>query len=233
MKFDKLTLYHYPATRSVRARWALLETVGQNFELKRVDLYGADQYSSEFLAINPNHSVPALEVRWSDGKTQVLLESGAIVSWLADGFPDKGLAPPITSPSARAEYLQWMHFGGTWMDMMLWQIRSHRHILPPALSEISTIKRYEDKFRSECEPQIADQLERCEFIAGDSFSAADIMIGHNVFWARAYGLCKDEIFGDYIDRLMLRPGLQMALDDLSDFSLEPAIDAPVRDKFTG
>ena len=59
------------------------------------------------------------------------------------------------------------------------------------------------------------------------------MVGHNVFWGRAYGLCQDDVFGDYIDRLMIRPGLQLSLDDLGEFSLEPPIDAPVRDRFTG
>ena len=230
---EKLILYHYPATRSVRARWALLETVGSAFELKTVDLYGGDQYSSEFLKLNPNHNVPELEIRWRDGSAQVMLESSAIVSRLADAYPDQELAPAITSHASRAEYLKWLHFGASWMDMMLWQIRAHRHILSPEDSDPNTISRYENKFRNECEPQVAAQLEKTDFILGGQFTAADIIIGHNVFWARAYGLCQAEIFEVYVNRLMLRPSLQIALDDISEFSLEPAIDAPVREKFTG
>lgn len=233
MKFEKLILYHYPATRSVRARWALIETVGEAFELRTVDLYGADQYKPEFLKLNPNHNVPALEIHWQNGKVQVILESVAIVEWLADLYPEKGLAPSIASPALRADYLQWLHFSGTWMDMMLWQIRSHRHILPSEQSDPNIVTRYEKKFRDECEPQIAARLEKSKFILGDSFSAADIILGHSIFWATAYGLCQDTIFADYVGRLMLRPGLRNALDDLASFSLEPALDAPVRHKFTG
>lgn len=233
MQFKKLKLYHYPATRSVRARWALFETVGDAFETKRVELYGAEQYSSEYLALNPNHNVPALEVHWPDGSRQVILESVAIVEWLADLFPDKRLAPPISSPASRAEYLQWLHFGGTWMDMMLWQIRAHRHILPKDDADPRTVARYEQKFRNEAEPQIAEKLRQSGFIVGDCFSAADIVVGHSVFWARGYGLCKDDIFTEYIGRLSHRSGFQQSLDDLTSFSLEPEQDAPVRERFSG
>lgn len=233
MDYDKLVLYHYPATRSVRVRWMLLETVGGDFEVKRVDLYGGAQYEPEYLALNPNHNVPALEIHWRDGNVQVMLESAAIVEWLADSFPEKGLAPPPEAGRERAEYLQYLHFGATWMDMMLWQIRVHRHILKREDADPRTVERYEAKFRSECEPQIADRLQHGGYVLGDEFSAADVIVGHNVFWARGYGLCQDQIFAGYLERLMARPALQHALDDLGDFAIEPSEAAPVRSSFTG
>lgn len=233
MDFNKLVLYHYPATRSMRARWMLHETVGDSFEIRRVDLYGGAQYKPEYLALNPNHNVPALEIHWADGNVQVMLESGAIVEWLADAFPEKALAPPLDAGRKRIEYLQYLHFGANWMDMMLWQIRTHRHILRADEADPRTITRYENKFRSECEPQIAERLEDGNYILGSSFSAADVIIGHNVFWARGYGLCQGEVFADYLNRLMARPAMQQALDDLTDFSIEPSVDAPVRQNFTG
>jgi len=54
-----------------------------------------------------------------------------------------------------------------------------------------------------------------------------------VIWARGYGLCQDEVFADYLNRLITRPATQQALDDLTDFSIEPSVDAPVRQNFTG
>lgn len=232
MEIEQLVLHHYPATRSVRARWMLHETVGDDFELLRVDLYGGDQYAPSFTALNPNHNVPVLEIRWSDGTTQAMLESVAIVEWLADRFADAGLAP--TGHGAdRADYLSVLHFAGTWMDMMLWQIRSHRHILKVDSADPRTVTRYERKFREECEPQIAERLRAGPYMLPCGFSAADVVVGHNVFWAKGYGLCRDPVFGDYIERLMTRPALQRALDDLGDFSIEPAADAPVRHHFTG
>ena len=233
MDFHKLVLHHYPATRSVRVRWMLHETVGDQFELRRVDLYGGAQYEPEYLSLNPNHNVPMLEIHRSVGDVQLMLESTAIVEWLAEAFPEKGLAPPVEASRERSEYLQFLHFGGTWMDMMLWQIRAHRHVLGPDESDARTITRYENKFRNECEPQLARRLERGEFILGECFSAADVIIGHNVFWARGYGLCQEDTFARYLDRLLLRPAFSTALDDLADFSIEPAEDAPVRERFSG
>jgi glutathione S-transferase len=233
MDFHKLILHHYPATRSLRVRWMLYETVGDDFEIKRVDLYGGAQYQPQHLALNPNHSVPVLEIHWGEGDVQVMLESAAIVEWLADAFPQKALAPPLEEIRKRAEYLQYLHYGANWMDMMLWQIRSHRHILKAEEADPRTVTRYEFKFRSECEPQIAERLENGGYVLGSSFSAADVIIGHNVFWARGYGLCQDGVFADYLNRLMARPAMQKALDDLADFSIEPSEDASVRENFTG
>ncbi len=233
MEINKVVLHNYPATRSVRARWMLNETVGDDFEVRLVDLYSGAQYEPEYLALNPNHNVPLLEIHWDDGDVQLMRESAAIVEWLADHFQETGLAPAPTAGRKRAEYLQYLHFGATWMDMMLWQIRTHRHILGSDEADSLTIARYENKFRNECEPQIAERLKGGNYILGNAFSAADVIIGHNVFWARGYGLCQDDIFAGYLNQLMARPALQKALDDLGDFSLEPASDATVRQKFTG
>ncbi len=233
MNVSKLVLHHYPATRSARVRWMLHETVGEDFELRRVDLYAGEQYTPAYMALNPNHNVPLLEIHWDEGEVQLMLESGAMVEWLADAFPEKRLAPRPGQGRERAEYLQHLHFGANWMDMMLWQIRSHRHILDEEASDPRTIARYEDKFRTECEPQIAARLNKGSYILGDEFSAVDVIIGHNVFWATGYGLCQGDVFAGYLERLMARPALQIALDDMADFSLKPADDAPVRQKFTG
>lgn len=222
MDYQKLVLHHFPASRSARVRWMLLETVGDNFELKPINLYGGEQFAPDFLAMNPNHNVPLLEIHWSEEDVQVMLESGAIVEWLADSFPDKGLAPSIDAIRDRSVYLKWMYFGASWMDMMLWQIRMHRHILGEADADPRTVMRYEEKFRSEVEPQLADQLESNDYMLGDEFSAVDVIIGHNVFWGRGYRLCQDDVFGQYLDRLLERPALKQALDDLQDFALAPA-----------
>ena len=233
MDFNRLVLHHYPATRSVRVRWMLHETVGDNFEVKRVDLYGGAQYEPDYLALNPNHNVPVLEIHWSDDDLQIMCESAAIVEWLAEAFPEKNLAPPLDDLRRRSEYLQYLHFAATWMDMMLWQIRTHRHVLQPEEADPRTVARYEHKFRSECEPQLAERLKDGAYMLGETFTAADVIVGHNVFWATGYGLCQDSVFTDYLTRLMQRPALQRALDDLGDFSIEPAPDAVVRRRFTG
>lgn len=221
MNFQRLKLYHFPATRSARVRWLLHELLDEDFDLEVVELYDGAQYSAEFLAKNPNHNVPALEITLENGERQMMLESGAMISLLADVFPDKGLAPRanVFSPE-RADYLQMLHFGTSWMDMMLWQIRIHTHLLGDE-SDVRTIERYRTKFVDEVEPQLINRLQQHDYICGDSFCAVDCVMGQNVQWAKAYQLCKDPVFTDYIKRLAQRPAFVQAYSDMKDFSLSP------------
>jgi len=220
-------LYHCPATRSARAKWALHETLGDDFEVQLVNLYAGDQYRREFVAMNPAHNVPVLEVRFENGENFHLRESAAIVSWLADAFPDKRLAPPSGQSKASADYFQMLHFGASPMDMMLWQIRIHESLFGPNARDEKTSARYRAKFMDEVEPLLAARLEKAEHICGDDFTAADIVIGHNVGWARAYGLCTDHIFARYQKSLTKRPAFLAAFADARSFPIEPP--APLRD----
>lgn len=211
-------LYHFPATRSARVKWMLHEVVGDDFEVEVVSLYEGRQHSPDYLAKNPNHSVPLLEIDFADGSSTRMIESGAMVAWLADAFPGKGLAPPPGELSGRrADYLQMILFGASWMDMMLWQIRLHEHVLPESERDAGTVARYRRKFAEEVEPQLAARLARWTFICGDEFCAADCVIGHNVAWARAYGLCRDDVFHGYVAALARRPAFVAAFADAKDF----------------
>ena len=116
MKIAGFKLYHAPASRSVRVKWALHEVVGDAFEVEKIPLYEAAQYSAEFIGLNPNHCVPVLEIRWDDGQSQVMIESAAMVAFLADAYPERGLAPPPGASRERADYLQMIQFGSTSMD---------------------------------------------------------------------------------------------------------------------
>jgi glutathione S-transferase len=224
-----LKLFYYPASRSARVRWALHETVGDNFELEKVELYEGAQYRESYRAMNPNHCVPLLEITWADGRVQRMIESAAI-----DAHAEKGLSPPAHELSAeRADYLQMLHFGGTWMDMALWQIRVHEHILPTEQRDTRTLARYRKKFVDEIEPQLKGRLERTPYICGEHFSGADIIVGHNVTWARGYKLCADELFRSYLSRVSKRPAFQKAFSDLQEFRLAPPENNQITAQFTG
>lgn len=216
-----LRLYHFPATRSARARWALFEAVGDAFETRPINLYAGEQYRPEYVAKNPNHNVPLLEIEFESGETLAMIESAAMVQWLADAAPEKNLAPPPGPSRARADYLQMLQFGATHVDMMLWQVRVHEHILPPADRDPKTIERYRGKLRSEAAPQLARRLERMPFICGETFTAADIVVGHDVFWARGYGEMRDDVFTAYLARLSERLAYRAAFADLKGFTLAP------------
>lgn len=216
-----LKLYHFPASRSARAKWMLHEVVGDNFSTEKLDLYAGAQYAPEYTAKNPNHNVPLLEIEFENGETLKMVESAAMVAFLADAFPEKRLAPPPESLRARADYLQMLQFAASPMDMMLWQIRIHEHVLQGSERDPRTVARYRAKFASEVEPQIAARLERSAFVCGDEFTAADCIIGHNVVWARGCGQCKHEVFEKYVLRLSRRPAFRAAFADAGEFKPEP------------
>jgi glutathione S-transferase len=233
MQRAKFKLYHDAVLRSVRVKWLLHELVGDDFEVEYVDTYRAEQYSARYLAINPNHAVPVLKITLESGESMHMVESAAMVALLADAFPEKGLAPaPAGFSLARADYLQVLHSGAS-IDMMLWQIRIHEHVLPDGEKDIRTVNRYRNKFATEMEPQLRSRLERAPFICGDRFSAADCIIAHCVLWARAYELCLGEPFDRYLGSLAERPAYRSAFSDAHRFVHEVPKDSPVVAMFTG
>ena len=234
MSIKNIKLYHYPATRSSRVKWLLHEIYDDGFEVEVVEVYEGAQYSDAYLQKNPNHNVPMLELTMSDGHTEFMLESGAMISLLADINPDKKLAPLAdTFSSARADYLQMLHFAASWWDMMLWQIRVHLHILPDGERDEKNVERYMNKIREEVEPQLLRRFEQHDYVCGPSFSAVDCLIGHNILWSRSYGLCQDKAFGDYLSRVSKRPAFLSAFADAHNFDPIPPKSATLLGKFTG
>jgi len=96
-----LMFYTNPMSRGQIARW-MLEEVGAPYEQHLLD-YGAQMKGAEYLAIDPMGKVPAIV---HDGR--VVSEAAAICAYLAEAFPDAGLAP---QPGERADYFRWMFFG--------------------------------------------------------------------------------------------------------------------------
>ena len=216
MSIKSVKLYHYPLSRSARVKWLLHELLDE-FETERVALMQGAHYSEDFLAKNPNHAVPVLDIDFEDGTSKTMFESGAMIILLADAYPDQNLAPSPTDLLKRADYLQMVYFGGAWMDMMLWQIRLHQDLLPEAVRSERVVAFNHDKFMNEVEPQLKARLEKHNYICGDEFSAADCMIGQNINWARAYKLCQDPIFKSYMSRVSKREGFIKAFADAKDF----------------
>jgi len=234
MNIKKIILYHYPATRSARVKWALHETVGDDFEVERVGLYDGAQYEDDYLQKNPNHCVPTLELSMENGEVIRMIESGAMVALLVDAFPEKKLAPPSHEISPqRVDYLQMLHFGTATIDMILWQIRIHEDILAESERNEKTIERYRSKFSNEVEPQLKSRLEKAAFICGEELTGADFIIAHNVMWARNYELCKDRVFKKYLVNVGRRPAFRKAFSDASEFSKELPEGSTNLSRFTG
>eukprot|EP00439_Symbiodinium_sp_Y106_P025336 s2372_g3.t1 len=215
-----VTLYHYPLTRSTRVLW-LLHELGDKvkFECKRVELMRGEGQTEEFLKLNPNHAVPVLQFKDNKGEARVMYESCAMVEFLTDALASGDLAPEVGLSAERAEYQKWLWFAGSWMDQLLWQLRLHDALLPAEDRDPKTTERTKAKWLKEIEPQIEAQLQAMgnKFILGETFTSADILVGHCLGWSKAYGLSQNEVLAAYLTRLQDRPARQAAYADGASF----------------
>ena len=94
---DEIVFYTNPMSRGRIVRW-MLEEVGRPCRAEVLD-YGTPRRAADFLGVNPVGKVPA--IRHGD---VVVTEAAAICAYLADAFPDAGLAPPPGNPARGAYY---------------------------------------------------------------------------------------------------------------------------------
>jgi glutathione S-transferase len=200
-------LYYASPSRAIRPRW-LLEEIGAPYELVRLNLTAQEHKTPEYLAINPNGTVPALV---DEGLK--LFESSAICQYLADKFPQKALAPSVGTPE-RGLYYQWMHYAMTSLDVPIITIFHHSTLLPdneriPGLVEKCTAE------LSAALRVVEMTLSRNDYIVGAAFSAADVIMGSCLIWAAAARLlpAKHTASQGYVERLSARCAFQRASSD--------------------
>ena len=162
----ELVFYTHPMSRARIVRW-MLEEVGETYRDEPLD-YGGSMKSPEYLRINPMGKVPAIR----HGDT-VVTEVAAICAYLADAFPAAGLAP---EPARRGAYYRWLFFLAGPFEAAT----SNRFLgfETPADKEPTVgYGRYEN---------LVDTLEQAvsasEYIAGDRFTAADVVAGSVLGW---------------------------------------------------
>jgi glutathione S-transferase len=173
-----LKIFGCPNSRSMRAAWAL-EEAGANYDYVKVDLRNGEGRSTQFLAVNPGGKVPAL----MDG-TVVISESGAIVTYIGERFPDSGLVPTLSQPAQRAAYFEWCFFVLAELEQPLWTIAKHRFALPPDW-RVPSIEATAAKEFLRAIDVAATRLGDREFTVGNSFTAADILVAHTIAWAKS------------------------------------------------
>src|SRR5258708_19082932 len=99
---DELVFYTNPMSRGRIVR-GMLEEIGHPYRSELLD-FGTTMKAPDYLSINPMGKVPAIR----HGNT-VVTEAAAICAYLADAFPQAGLAPP-PSHRLRGPYYRWMFF---------------------------------------------------------------------------------------------------------------------------
>ena len=170
---NDITFYTHPMSRGRIVRW-MLEEVGQPYDTEVLD-YGTTMKAPEYLAINPMGKVPAIK----HGEV-VVTECAAICAYLADAFPATGLAPSV-SDTARGAYYRWLFFVAGPLEAA-------------TTNKVLEVVVPQDKkgmagygSLAEVEDAIDTHLEGRDFIAGDTFSAADLYLSAHLGWGMQFG----------------------------------------------
>ena len=196
-----ITLYKYTHhSRAETVLWALNE-LGLDYEVKELNAYKFEQRSPEFLAINPYGKIPAIT---HNGKN--FTESLAIIEYLNDLHPDSPLTPSRDDADfAEKNYKlrQVISFGMIEIESYLW-----------ILTKIKVLGNYEKWPEGTAEncvasinkalPIVQDWLEGQDYIAGDSFTLADIYYHHLFSWLKTLGIVLPEQVKLYLTRLSAR-----------------------------
>lgn len=197
---DDLVLYTNPMSRGRVARW-MLEEVGAPYRVELLD-FGTTMKAPGYLTINPMGKVPAIT---HNGK--VVTENAAICAYLADAFPDAGLAP---KPADRADYYRWLFFAAGPLEYAV--TNNAFGLRPPAEREAAVgYGNYKAALDA-----LEYAVTRMPFIAGDRFTAADLYVGSHVGWGMQFGsIEKRPAFEAYYAKLKDRPAALRAaqLDD--------------------
>ncbi|WP_454885143.1 glutathione S-transferase family protein [Sphingomonas oryzagri] len=194
---DDLVFYTNPMSRARLVRW-MLEEVGRPYRTEVLD-YGTTMKAPDYLAINPMGKVPAITHR---GK--VVTEGAAICAYLADAFPEAGLAPP---PADRADYYRWLFFAAGPLDAAIVDKALDRSIPPEraAMVGYSGLEAVVDA--------IAVAIEGKAFIAADHFTAADCYVGACLsFHMRFASIERKPVFTAYVERLEARPAYLRSIE---------------------
>lgn len=206
-----LKLYYAPQTRAVRARW-MLEEIGAPYELVRLDLSAREQKNPEYLKLNPNGTVPTLV-----DDDLILYESAAIVQYLADKFPEKHLAPAVGT-AARGRYYQWIHYAMNALEPPAVTFFLHTTGARLGRPQHERLPQLVPEAKVELEAALKvvdDNLAGKDFMLGQQFTGADVMIAALVGWCAQLGVLGEdnENLSAYLMRMGSRPALVRSLAD--------------------
>ena len=197
-----LVFYTHPMSRGRIARW-MLEEVGQPYRTEILD-YATSMKAPAFRAVNPMGKVPAIRHR-----DTVVTETAAICAYLADAFPEAGLAPPPGDPS-RGPYYRWMFFAAGPVESA---------VLNQALGvTVPTERRGMVGYGSMA--AVTDALEGAvadrDYLVGEAFTAADLYVASHLGFGMQFGMIeKRPAFEAYAGRHAARPAAVRAreIDD--------------------
>jgi glutathione S-transferase len=190
-------------SRSLRVTW-LLEEMGLPYHLRPVNLL-SDVEDAEFLAVNPAGFIPVLQ----DGDV-TMVESVAIMEYLIARYGPTPLAPAPSDP-AFPTYQQFLHLGEAGLAASTYFVIGARNFAPDSQRQNWSAGQALSVFESRL-GLVTRQLQRSPYLAGASFTAADISVVYALELARRYGgYVPGETEHAYMARIAEREGYQRAL----------------------
>lgn len=191
---DDIVLYWNPMSRAGIAHW-MCEELGQPYRLELVRFDRGEHKLPAFLAINPMGKLPALRHRGT-----VVTEAAAICAYLADAYPQAGLAPALDDPR-RGTYYRWLFFGAACVESASVDKLFER---PPVRTSALGYGTYEDMLRT-----LESAVQAGPWLLGETFSAADVYVGSQIAWGlMSKGIEARPAFAAYLDRIGTRPAFQ-------------------------
>lgn len=191
----QLTFYTNPMSRGQIVRWMLEET-GAEYEQVIVE-YGPKMKSEDYLAINPMGKVPAIV-----HGDKIVTECAAICAYLADAFPEAGLAPPVDQ---RAEYYRWLFFTAGPVESAVFNKNAGFEISEKQQGMIG-YGNYELTLSA-----IDQLLGESDYVCGNNFTAADVYLGSQIDWGLMFKTVTSTTnFEAYADRMRARPAYKKA-----------------------
>ena len=188
---DVITLFHCPQSRS-SATLTLLEELGVPYDLHVLNMKAGEQRQHAFLAINPMGKVPAILHRG-----ELVTEQVACFIYLADLFPEAGLAPAIGDP-LRGPYLRWLVFYAACYEPGMVDVALKREPGPPAMSpygDFGTVL-----------GTLIQRLGEAPYLLGETVSAADVLWGTALQWGMMFKIVPEHpVLVDYAARIAARP----------------------------
>lgn len=199
-----IDLYTAPTPNGWKAS-VTLEELELPYEVHPVDLSRNEQREESFLRLNPNGRIPVIVDR--DADDLVVFESGAIMLYLAE---KTGRLLPATT-AGRSAAIQWLMFQMGGVGPMMGQANVFFRYFPEKLP--SVISRYQNEGRRLFEV-LDRRLAEAEWLAGDSFSIADIA---NWCWVRTFrwsGISRDGLphLRRWMDAIKERPACRRGVE---------------------
>lgn len=200
-----MKIYHVPGTRSIRIIW-LCHELDVPLDIETIERFDAAfKASPEWRKKSPTGKVPVLE----DGAI-TMFESGAMVEYILNRYGPGDLVPSDTAELAL--YYQWCWFAEATFARPLGDIIHHTVMKPPE-ERIAALVPDAQQRATLCLDGVEPCLAQNTYLLGDSFSAADIMMGYSMMLAKRTGVLTDAYPHSerYFEMLQQREGFKLAL----------------------